>query len=88
MPIDHPNNDAYDTRYGDVPSDLTPYYREFKPGYWAYVCPACGNIFGPVFGSMPGSFRTHIKEIAEGKGCFFRPKAQPVNKISKKVADF
>jgi hypothetical protein len=60
----------------EVPMDLVQHYREFRPGYWGYVCPSCHNVYAPGWGpSIPADFRAHIKPWTESKGCFFSPQA-------------
>lgn len=55
-----------------VPPDLEVYYREFRPGYWGYVCPCCRCVFAPGWGEkIPAEFRTHISPTHVGKECFF-----------------
>lgn len=56
--------------YGDieVPDDLAQFYRNVKPGKWAFVCPSCRCIFPPGLAGMPGAFATHVHN--EGKPCF------------------
>lgn len=74
-----------------VPDDLAPFYHQFKPGYWAYVCPCCKYVFAPKWGGMPGSFRAHVHEYLHGSGCFFNPKSRAVAKAPKhadKAANF
>jgi hypothetical protein len=66
------DNDPFYDRIecADIPGDLRQYYRQFKPGYWAYVCPICHYVFPPNLAGMPGGFVTHVKNE---NGCFFRP---------------
>lgn len=61
--------------FAEVPKDLERFYREFKTSHWGYVCPACGHVWAPGFAGMPNSFRAHIRDWFDGKGCFFAPKA-------------
>lgn len=91
----HPNDPDYDWGPADpvsnpVPADLVPYHREFKRGYWAYVCPCCHNVFAPGFAGMPEGFRSHIRPYNEGKGCMLNPSATPVHnrKHADKAANF
>ena len=67
-----------DPRDHTVPLDLERYYRNFKPGFWGYVCPSCGMVFPPGLAGMPGGFRAHIVDVAQGKGCMFAPAAPKV----------
>jgi hypothetical protein len=58
-----------------VPPDLVHYYRQFRPGYWGYVCPSCKCVLAPGWGAnIPDQFRAHIRPHLEGKGCFLNPK--------------
>lgn len=60
----------------EVPSDLVVHYRQFRPGYWGYVCPCCHYVMAPGWGpNIPEQFRAHLRSYLEGKGCFFQPKA-------------
>ena len=84
-PRQHPNNPDYDWAPADdfdnpVPADLVQYHREFKHGYWGYVCPCCRNVFAPGWAGMPESFRTHVREYLTGSGCFFNAKNKPLAK--------
>ena len=59
-----------------VPEDLVQFYREFQPGYYGYVCPACKCVFAPGWGeTIPAQFRAHIRPWQDGKGCFLAQKA-------------
>lgn len=92
----HPNDPDYgwgppDAVENPVPADLVQFYREFKPGYWAFVCPCCRNVFAPGLGGMPDAFRAHVHDYLRGSGCFFNPKAASVAKPVKhadKAANF
>ncbi len=94
--LDHPNNPDYDWGPADpidnpIPADIVKYHRQFKPGYWGYVCPCCRNVWAPGWGGMPDSFRGHIREYLQGRGCFFNPKAIAAPRTTKhadKAASF
>ncbi len=65
-PNPHPNDRDYDWGPADpidnpVPSDLAQYHRQFKPGYWGYVCPCCKLVFAPGWAGMPDALRSHIR---------------------------
>jgi len=76
----HENDETYD-RYErkDIPGDLRPHYRQFKPMFWAYVCPHCKTVFASKWGGMPGAFRAHITPLKDDNGndisagCLFHP---------------
>jgi hypothetical protein len=60
-----------------VPDDVAQWYREFRPGYWGYVCPCCKCVWAPGWGEdLPKSFRAHVTPYLRGGGCFFEPKAE------------
>ena len=80
----HENDPFYDNTPQEIPYDLAPHYRQFKPGCWAYVCPCCKTVYPPGLAGMPGSFRTHIVDVAAGGGCFFNPKARPLASMGGK----
>lgn len=67
-----------------VPVDLVQYYRQFKLHSWGYVCPCCKNVWAPGFGGMPESFRAHLRDWLEGKGCFFSQKAPVDQKLERR----
>lgn len=68
----HPPNTGADSWH--VPEDLIPHYREFRPGYWGYVCPSCRCVFPPGLGEkIIRDFRAHIKPYP-AKECWFRSK--------------
>lgn len=63
------------------PSDIAIYFRQYKPGKWAFVCPVCKNCF-PV--AIMQGFRDHLRAIDD---CDFKPKEKK-STIDQKVKNF
>ena len=89
MRREHENDPAYGwnppghPEEAQVPADLEPFYRQFKPGYWGYVCPCCHYVFPPGLGGMPSTFRVHVKEYLSGSGCSLNGRAAAPAKVAK-----